>query len=187
MARGGAISCPCAHAGACADQIRPFVRLQRAPRLRPRDQHQSLRWDIGGRAAAEPGAIGPVAIGCSGRHCPRCRIGAGWRWWWTRVRRRWWTRWWYRRRSQYGWWSRYQLEADDAADRRNGYHQRHLLTELGDIELNVPRTRRYSPVEVITSLCAPYARDRPGDRAVDPQSRRNVAVDPWPTRSAPRR
>ena len=41
-----------------------------------------------------------------------------------------------------GWWSRYQLEADDAADRRNGYYQRHLLTELGDIELNVPRTRR---------------------------------------------
>lgn len=27
-----------------------------------------------------------------------------------------------------------QLEADDAADRRNGYYQRHLLTELGDIE-----------------------------------------------------
>ena len=42
-----------------------------------------------------------------------------------------------------------QLEADDAADRRNGYYRRHLLTELGDIELSVPRTRRYSPVEVI--------------------------------------
>jgi transposase-like protein len=37
-----------------------------------------------------------------------------------------------------------QLQADDAADRRNGYYRRHLLTELGDIELNVPRTRRYS-------------------------------------------
>lgn len=47
-----------------------------------------------------------------------------------------------------------QLEADDAADRRNGYYRRHLLTELGDIELNVPRTRRYSPVEVIRA----YAR-----------------------------
>jgi putative transposase len=47
-----------------------------------------------------------------------------------------------------------QLEADDAADRRNGYYRRHLLTELGDIELHVPRTRRYSPVEVIRA----YAR-----------------------------
>jgi putative transposase len=47
-----------------------------------------------------------------------------------------------------------QLEADDAADRRNGYYRRHLLTELGDIELHVPRTRHYSPVEVIRA----YAR-----------------------------
>lgn len=47
-----------------------------------------------------------------------------------------------------------QLEADDLADRRNGYYRRHLLTELGDIELQVPRTRRYSPVEVIRA----YAR-----------------------------
>ena len=47
-----------------------------------------------------------------------------------------------------------QLEADGAADRRNGYYRRHLLTELGDIELHVPRTRRYSPVEVIRA----YAR-----------------------------
>lgn len=46
------------------------------------------------------------------------------------------------------------LEADDAADRRNGYYRRHLLTELGDIELHVPRTRRYIPVEVIRA----YAR-----------------------------
>ena len=38
-----------------------------------------------------------------------------------------------------------QLAADDAADRRNGCYRRHLLTELGDIEINVPRTRRYSP------------------------------------------
>jgi transposase-like protein len=47
-----------------------------------------------------------------------------------------------------------QLAADDAADRRNGYYRRHLLTELGDIELSVPRTRRYSPTEVIRA----YAR-----------------------------
>jgi hypothetical protein len=55
-----------------------------------------------------------------------------------------------------------QLEADDAADRRNGYYRRHLLTELGDIELNVPPTRRYSPTEVISRLCATHAGDRPG-------------------------
>jgi transposase-like protein len=47
-----------------------------------------------------------------------------------------------------------RLEADDAADRRNGYYRRYLLTELGDIGLQVPRTRRYSPVEVIRA----YAR-----------------------------
>lgn len=47
-----------------------------------------------------------------------------------------------------------QLGAEDAADRRNGYYRRHLLTELGDIELEVPRTRRYSPTEVIRA----YAR-----------------------------
>jgi putative transposase len=47
-----------------------------------------------------------------------------------------------------------QLQADAPADRRNGYYRRHLLTELGDIELNVPRTRCYSPVEVVRA----YAR-----------------------------
>jgi transposase-like protein len=40
------------------------------------------------------------------------------------------------------------------ADRRNGYYKRHLLTTLGDIELCVPRTRRYSPVAVLRA----YAR-----------------------------
>jgi transposase-like protein len=50
-----------------------------------------------------------------------------------------------------------QLGAEDAADRRNGYYRRHLLTELGDIELNVPRTRRYSPVALIRA----YARRAP--------------------------
>jgi putative transposase len=47
-----------------------------------------------------------------------------------------------------------RLDADEGADRRNGYYRRHLLTELGDIELNVPRTRRYSPTGVIRA----YAR-----------------------------
>ena len=40
------------------------------------------------------------------------------------------------------------------SDRRNGYFSRHLLTELGDIELSVPRTRRWSAVEVVRA----YAR-----------------------------
>ncbi|NIP72372.1 MAG: IS256 family transposase, partial [Gammaproteobacteria bacterium] len=43
------------------------------------------------------------------------------------------------------------------ADRRNGSYPRHLLTELGDVELHVPRTRRYAPVEVL----AAYARRAP--------------------------
>ena len=33
-------------------------------------------------------------------------------------------------------------------DRRNGYFSRHLVTELGDIELSIPRTRRFSPVHM---------------------------------------
>jgi len=40
------------------------------------------------------------------------------------------------------------------ADRRNGSFSRHLLTELGDIELHVPRSRRISAVEVVRA----YAR-----------------------------
>ena len=39
-------------------------------------------------------------------------------------------------------------------DRRNGSYPRHLLSELGDIELRVPRTRRFCPTEVLKS----YAR-----------------------------
>lgn len=39
-------------------------------------------------------------------------------------------------------------------DRRNGTYRRRILTELGDIELSVPRTRTYSPVAVVRS----YAR-----------------------------
>ena len=48
-------------------------------------------------------------------------------------------------------------EAGDDADRRNGYYRRSLLTELGDIELFVPRTRRYCPTEVVRA----YARRSP--------------------------
>lgn len=35
------------------------------------------------------------------------------------------------------------------ADRRNGSYMRHLLTELGDVELSVPRTRRFSAHKVL--------------------------------------
>ena len=39
-------------------------------------------------------------------------------------------------------------------DRRNGVYVRHILTELGDIVLSIPRTRLFSPRDVIVS----YAR-----------------------------
>ena len=48
-------------------------------------------------------------------------------------------------------------------DRRNGSYERRLLSELGDIELQVPRTRRFCPTEVLKS----YARRAPEiDRAI---------------------
>ena len=40
------------------------------------------------------------------------------------------------------------------ADRRNGSFSRHLLTELGDIELSIPRTRHFSPISIVRA----YAR-----------------------------
>jgi transposase-like protein len=46
------------------------------------------------------------------------------------------------------------LGAEDAPDRRNGHYRRHLLTELGLIELSVPRTRRFNPTAVLRA----YAR-----------------------------
>ena len=46
------------------------------------------------------------------------------------------------------------LGIEDEPDRRNGHYRRHLLTELGDIELAVPRTRRFSPAGVLRA----YAR-----------------------------
>jgi putative transposase len=55
------------------------------------------------------------------------------------------------------------LGIDDQPDRRNGHYRRHLLTELGAIELAVPRTRRYCPSEVLRA----YARRAPEiDRAI---------------------
>ncbi len=42
-----------------------------------------------------------------------------------------------------------EMAMRDEEDRRNGYFSRHLLTELGDVSLSVPRTRTMSGVEVI--------------------------------------
>ena len=42
-----------------------------------------------------------------------------------------------------------RLGPEDLPDRRNGHYRRHLLTALGDIELCVPRTRRFSPAAVL--------------------------------------
>jgi putative transposase len=47
-----------------------------------------------------------------------------------------------------------RMAALDQADRRNGSYRRHLPTELGDIALSVPRTRRFAPVAVMRA----YAR-----------------------------
>lgn len=56
-----------------------------------------------------------------------------------------------------------RLGVADTPDRRNGYYRRRLLSELGEIELSVPRTRRFSPVNVLRA----YARRAPQiDRAI---------------------
>jgi len=47
-----------------------------------------------------------------------------------------------------------RMAALDQADRRNGAYQRHLLTELGEIELAVPRTRHFAAGGVLRA----YAR-----------------------------
>lgn len=47
-----------------------------------------------------------------------------------------------------------EMERQDEADRRNGSYSRWLLTELGEIELSVPRTRTFSPLVVVRA----YAR-----------------------------
>jgi putative transposase len=47
-----------------------------------------------------------------------------------------------------------EMAARQEADRRNGCYRRHLLTELGDIELVVPRTRTFSALAVVRA----YAR-----------------------------
>jgi len=47
-----------------------------------------------------------------------------------------------------------EMAARAAADRRNGSYRRWLMTELGEIELRVPRTRTYGALEVVRA----YAR-----------------------------
>ena len=55
------------------------------------------------------------------------------------------------------------LDTSAVRDRRNGSYSRHLLTELGDIALSMPRTRRFCPTEVLRR----YARRPPEiDRAI---------------------
>jgi len=55
------------------------------------------------------------------------------------------------------------LARQGGEDRRNGHYSRHLLTELGDLELSIPRTRTFSAVEVVRR----YARrEKRVDRAI---------------------
>lgn len=42
-----------------------------------------------------------------------------------------------------------ELRSRGPGDRRNGYYVRHFLTELGDLELMVPRTRTFSPGAIL--------------------------------------
>ena len=53
-----------------------------------------------------------------------------------------------------------EMAALDESDRRNGSYRRHLMTELGDIELSVPRTRRFSALTVVRAYAAMH---RPGE------------------------
>lgn len=41
------------------------------------------------------------------------------------------------------------LSMQELPDRRNGSYRRHLLTELGDIQLQVPRTRTFNPIGIL--------------------------------------
>jgi putative transposase len=43
---------------------------------------------------------------------------------------------------------------EGVSDRRNGNYERHLLTEIGDLMLSVPRTRRFNPISILEA----YAR-----------------------------
>jgi len=45
-----------------------------------------------------------------------------------------------------------QMQIQGLPDRRNGSYPRHLLTELGDLELSIPRTRTFSPTSILKSF-----------------------------------
>jgi transposase-like protein len=47
-----------------------------------------------------------------------------------------------------------ELSSGDEIDRRNGSYSHHLLNELGDIELQVPRPRHYNGLKVIRAYAA---------------------------------
>jgi len=56
-----------------------------------------------------------------------------------------------------------EAQDQDLADRRNGYYGRHLLTELGDVFMSIPRTRLTSAARVLER----YGRRSPEvDRAI---------------------
>jgi len=42
-----------------------------------------------------------------------------------------------------------EVKANGVVDRRNGYFPRHLLTEIGDLELSIPRTRTFSAIGTV--------------------------------------
>jgi len=51
-----------------------------------------------------------------------------------------------------------ELSARGMADRRNGYFSRHLLTELGDLELAIPRSRTFSAIGILRQMAGGLAR-----------------------------
>jgi transposase-like protein len=51
-----------------------------------------------------------------------------------------------------------ELATRGIADRRNGYFSRHLLTELGDLELAIPRSRTFSAIGILRQMAGGLAR-----------------------------
>ena len=79
-----------------------------------------------------------------------------------------------------------RMSGGEGADRRNGFYRRWLLTELGRIELQVPRTRRFDPLEDMETLqgCWSTRLDPMAYGADDPRNARVVidACKPWSRR-----
>jgi transposase-like protein len=51
-----------------------------------------------------------------------------------------------------------ELARRGIVDRRNGYFSRHLLTELGDLELAIPRSRTFSAIGILRQMAGGLAR-----------------------------